>query len=67
MHRWEDRIIYIYYLSPTVNSPSQETEETQHPKRPVENVALRTKGLQERQHNIEWEDGGKIGNKNKSF
>ena len=38
-----------------------------HPKRPVENVALTTKGLQERKHNIEWNDVGKIGNKNKQF
>jgi len=30
------------------NFPSQETEEIQHPTRPVENVALTTKGLQKR-------------------
>ena len=35
------------------------------PTRIVENVTLTTKGLQERKHNIEWDDGGKIGNKNK--
>ena len=28
-------------------------------------VALTTKGLQERKHNIEWDESGKIGNKNK--
>ena len=33
--------------TPTVNCPSQETEETTTPTRPVENV-LTTKGLQER-------------------
>ena len=32
----------------TVNCPSQETEETSIPTRLVENVVLRTKGLQER-------------------
>ena len=35
-----------------------------HPTKPVENVALTTKGIQERKYNIEWDDGGKIG-KNK--
>ena len=49
-------------LTPTVNCQSQETEETS---RPVENVALTTKGLQERKTTIEWDDGGEIGNKNK--
>ena len=33
--------------------------------RPVENVTLTTKGLQERKHNIKWDDSGKIDNKNK--
>ena len=37
----------------------------QQPTRPVENVALTTKSLQERKTTIEWDDGGKIGNKNK--
>jgi hypothetical protein len=48
-----------------VNCPSQETEESQHSTRSVENVALTTKGLQERKHSIERDDCGKIGNKNK--
>ena len=39
----------------------------QHPTSPVENVALTSEGLQERKLNIEWEDGGKIGNKNILF
>ena len=39
----------------------------QHPSISVENVALTKKGLQERKHNIEWDEGGKIGNKNKYF
>jgi hypothetical protein len=47
----------------TVNCPSQETEEIQHPTIPVENVALTMKGLQENKHNIEWDNGGKIDNK----
>ena len=37
----------------------------QHPTRPVENVVSTTKGLQERKITIEWDDGGKIDNKNK--
>ena len=50
----------------SVNYPSQETEETSTLTRPVENVALTTqKGLQERKTIIEWDDGRKIGNKNK--
>ena len=35
------------------------------PPRPVENVTLTTKGLQEIKTTIEWNEGGKIGNKNK--
>ena len=31
----------------------------------VENVVITTKGLQERKTTIEWDDGGKIGKKNK--
>ena len=41
-----------------------ETEETT---KPVENVALTTKGLQQRNRTCEWDDGGKIGNTNKWF
>ena len=40
--------------------PSQETEETSTPTRPVENVVLTTKGLQERNTTVVWDDGGKI-------
>ena len=40
--------------------PSQETEETSTPTRPVENV-LTTKGLEERNATVGWGDGGKIG------
>ena len=37
-----------FVASPTVNCPSQETQETLTPTRTVENVVLTTKGLQER-------------------
>ena len=36
----------------------------QHPTIPVENVALTKKGLQERKTTFEWDDGGKVANKN---
>ena len=35
----------------------------QNPTRPVENVALTTKSLQDKNTTIEWDDGGNIGNK----
>ena len=38
--------------SPTVNCPSQETEVTSTPTRPVDNVVIATKGLQDRNINI---------------
>ena len=41
-------------MFPTVNCPSQETEETSTPTRPIENV-LTMKGLQER--NTQMLDG----------
>ena len=45
--------------------PSQEAEETSTSTRPVENVVLTTKGLQERNIQLfEWDDGGKIGKNN---
>ena len=45
----------------TVNYPSQETEETSTPTRPVENIVLTTKGLQERNTTVRWDDSGKTG------
>ena len=36
----------------TVNCPSQETEVTSTPTRPVDNVVIATKGLQDRNTNI---------------
>ena len=38
--------------TPTVNCPSQETEVTSTPTRPVDNVVIATKGLQDRNTNI---------------
>ena len=38
--------------TPTVNCPSQETEVTSTPTRPVDNVVIATKGLQDRNINI---------------
>ena len=36
-------------------------EVTSTPKIPVENVVFTTKSLQERNTNVGWDDGGKIG------
>jgi len=49
----------------TVNYPSQETEVTSTPTRPVENVVLTTKGLQER--NTQMLDGMTVENKGKTI
>ena len=57
--------LFLLPIFPPSSHSSQETKETSTPTRPVENVALTTKGLQERKHNTEWDDGGKISNKNK--
>ena len=46
-----------------VNSPSQETEVTSRPTRPVENVVITTKGLQDR--NSLLLDGRTVENKGK--
>ena len=43
-----------------LNCPSQDTEETSTP-RPVENIVLTTKGLQERNTTVGWDDGGIMG------
>ena len=43
-------------LTPTVNCPSQATEETSTLKKPAENVVRTTKGLQERTQLFEWDD-----------
>ena len=40
-------------------SPSQETEVTSTPTRPVENVVLTTKGLQTETTTVKWKDCGK--------
>ena len=41
-----------FQLESTVNCPSQETEVTSTPTRPVDNVVIPTKGLQDRNTNI---------------
>ena len=48
---------------PTVNCPSQETEVTSTPTRPVDNVVITTNGLQDR--NIHILDGTTVENKGK--
>ena len=50
-------------LGRTVNYPSQETEVTSTPTRPVGNVVITTKGLQDR--NISILDGTTVENKGK--
>ena len=49
----------------TVNCPSQETEVTSTPTRPVDNFIITTKGLQDR--NIHILDGTTVENKGKSI
>ena len=51
--------------TPTVNSPSQETEVTSTPTRPFDNVVITTKGLQDR--NINALAGTTVENKGKLF
>ena len=48
----------------TVNCPSQETDVTSTPTRPIENVVITTKGLQDR--NIHILDGTTVDNKDKN-
>ena len=48
LYRWED---FQLQLS-TVNCPCQETEVTSTPTRPVDNVVIAAKGLQDRNINI---------------
>ena len=57
------RINLLFYLYIAPSCPSQETEVTFTPTRPVENVVLTTKGLQER--NIQLLDGTTVENKGK--
>ena len=49
--------------TPIVNCPSQETEVTSTPTRPVENVVITTEGLQERNNLLL--DGRTVENKGK--
>ena len=67
MGRFQLELIYLY-LPPSfrqtvvvsVNCPSQETEVTSTPKRPVDNVVITTKGLQGRNNNCLMEGRWKI-------
>ena len=75
MGRFQLELIYYFtYLSPSSHPtvvcfypvglsscPSQETEETSTPPRPVENVVLKTKGLQDR--NTQLLDGTTVENR----
>ena len=64
MGRFQLELIYLYFPpSPTVNCPSQEAELTSTPIRPVDNVVITTKGLQDR--NINILDGTTVENKSK--
>ena len=55
---WKSTITIISDLNSN-NCPSQETEVTSTPIRPVDNVFITTKGLQDRNNNYWMEDGGK--------
>ena len=69
MGRFQLELIYLYFppsshlIYSTVNCPSQETEVTSTPTRPVDNVVITTKGLQDR--NIHTLDGTTVENKGK--
>ena len=51
--------------TPNINCPSQETEVTSKPTRPVQNVVITTKGLQDR--NMHILDGMTVENKGKTI
>ena len=63
-HRRPFQHLYVSFLYNIFNGScgcwlGQETEETSTPTRPVQNVVLTTKGLQERNTNFGWDDGEK--------
>ena len=62
MGRFQLELIYLYF-PPSSHRPSQETEVTSTPTRPVDNVVITTKGLQDR--NINILDGTTVENKGK--
>ena len=68
MGRFQLELIYLYF-APSSHlvylcfCPSQETEVTSTPTRPVDNVVIATKGLQDR--NINILDGTTVQNKGK--
>ena len=49
---YRSKTLIVIPSIPTVNCPSQETEGTSTPTRPVDNVVIATKGLQDRNTNI---------------
>ena len=58
--------LFIYSFIHSFNTPMGRfqleliyLEVTSTPTRPVENVVLTTKGLQDRNNNVRWKDGGK--------
>ena len=70
MGRFQLELIYLYFPPSShlvyvcfFNCPSQETEVTSTPTRPVDNVDITTKGLQDR--NIHILDGTTVENKGK--
>ena len=68
MGRFKLELIYLYFppsshLIYVCFCPSQETELTSNPTRPVDNVVITTKGLQNR--NIHILDGTTVENKGK--
>ena len=71
MGRFQLELIYLYFppyfhqivvvsVLLTVNCPSQETEVTSTATRPVDNVVITTKGLQDRNNNYLMEIRWKI-------
>ena len=60
---WVSKFLFLPKQLSTAQARRQ--KKLQHPTRPVENVAVITKGLQERKHNHWMGRRWKIGNKNK--
>ena len=55
----------VVFFSVNLLSLMRHFQQVLYPARPVENVALTAKDLQENNTTIEWDDGGEIGIKNK--
>jgi hypothetical protein len=63
MGRFQLELIYLYFPQSVNNCPSQETEVTSTPTRPIDNVVITTKGLRGR--NIHIIDGTTVESKGK--